>query len=128
MKAIVSNPLKLIKDALFHLTSPACSPVSQRIDSARMSHTRLKALQRPEPEQADRNRKLPQSSVRDESGLEETWNLNGGLEERSLAKQFSGQGKRMATRASDVSQFRLAAYIAQLPVQAPVEQTGDAGD
>lgn len=126
MKAIVSNSFKAIKDVVALLSRPACLPVSQRIDSARMSHTRLKAMQRPAPEQADFNTKLSQTGVCAENGLDETWHLLGESEETPSIKQLIGQGKRMAKRASDISQMRLAAYVAQLPEQEPDNQYNDA--
>lgn len=110
-------------------------PVSDRIDSARMSHTRLRAMEKPEVAPALEGPNLAALAVKeDKSLLSRTTAENSEGTPEPIAvvapdqielKPFVPQGKRGATKLANVSHYRLAAYVAHLD---PEEQKKVVGE
>jgi hypothetical protein len=129
MKRTISDNVTAMLKTIFGAVRSESVPISDKIDSARMSHTRLKALEKPvcaeQVQLSSPIENLTRAKAKSREVDQEDKSLVRRTEEVAQTALRTGEIPKLArsARAANVSHYRLAAYAAQLGEES-AEQTG----
>jgi hypothetical protein len=120
MKRTICDSVTAMLKGIFGAVRCESVPMSEKIDSARMSHTRLKALDKPVcPEQvqeSSRIENLSRTKTRSRKIAQDNRSLVTRAEEVADAAFRSGEVPTLSSnpRLASVSHYRLASYAAKV--------------